>query len=276
MSISIDELKKIGLSVYDKVHPILGRKVAAETSKRGAGGDITMYIDTLAENTIIDIVKNYRLDLLLISEEVGEKYIGNQEKAIKNKRVLIVDPIDGSNNSVRGIPYCSVSIAYAEGTHMRDIVKSVIVNLNTKDVYWAEKGRGSFLNDERINISALGISDKPFFEINISPHNIKKNLELLDPIISKFHRIRILGSTALSLCQVASGSLEVFINLRKSNRLVDTAAGFLILKEAGGKFFSFEGEEIDLELGIDKRFSFIASNAQMEGFLRQNLITEKK
>jgi len=70
--------------------------------------------------------------------------------------------------------------------------------------------------------------------------------------------------------------LEVFINLRKSNRLVDTAAGFLILKEAGGKFFSFEGEEIDLELGIDKRFSFIASNAQMEGFLRQNLITEKK
>jgi len=136
MSISIDELKKIGLSVYDKVHPILGRKVAAETSKRGAGGDITMYIDTLAENTIIDIVKNYRLDLLLISEEVGEKYIGNQEKAIKNKRVLIVDPIDGSNNSVRGIPYCSVSIAYAEGTHMRDIVKSVIVNLNTEFEYW--------------------------------------------------------------------------------------------------------------------------------------------
>jgi fructose-1,6-bisphosphatase/inositol monophosphatase family enzyme len=271
MSISIDDLKEMGQRVYDNVHPILGKPSAAKISTKGAGGDMTMYIDTLAENTIIEYLKEFNFNLLLISEEVGEQFIGNHEEAIKNKRVLIVDPIDGSNNSVRGIPYSSVSIAYAEGTYMRDIVKSVIVNLNTKDFYWAEKGKGAFMNNQRIHVSELGTSDKPFFEINLSPHNIEKKLLFLNPIISKFHRIRILGSTALSLCLVASGNMEAFINLRKSNRLVDTAAGYLILKEAGGKLFSFEGTEIDLELAIDKRFAFIACNTQIEHFLKQNL-----
>jgi NAD+ kinase len=157
---------------------------------------------------------------------------------------------------------------------MRDIKRAIVVNLYTGDLYWAEKGLGAYLNDQKIYVSNFNISDKPFFEFNITPRNITNNLARLDPIISKFHRIRILGSTALSLCQVASGSMEAFINLRKSNRLVDTAAGFLILKEAGGKIFSFEGREIDLELGINKRFSFIACNAQIEGFLRKNLINK--
>lgn len=271
MSINIDELKEIALNVYEKIHPILGTESAAKTSTRGAGGDITMYIDTLAENIIIDGLKELGTNLLLISEEVGEKYIGNREEALKNKQVLIIDPVDGSNNSVRGIPYSSVSIAYAEGTHMRDIKRAIVVNLYTGDLYWAEKGLGAYLNDQKIYVSNFNINDKPFFEFNITPRNITNNLARLDPIISKFHRIRILGSTALSLCQVASGSMEAFINMRKSNRLVDTAAGFLILKEAGGKIFSFEGREIDLELGINKRFSFIACNAQIEGFLRKNL-----
>ena len=272
MSITIDDLKEMGQRVYDNVHPILGKPSAAKISTKGAGGDMTMYIDTLAENTIIEYLKESGFNLLLISEEVGEQFIGNHEEAIKNNRVLILDPIDGSNNSVRGIPYCSVSIAYAEGTHMRDIVKSVIVNLNTKDFYWAEKGKGAFMNSQKIHVSELGTSDKPFFEINISPHNIKKKLLFLNPIISKFHRIRILGSTALSLCQVASGSMEAFINLRKSNRLVDTAAGFLILKEAGGIIFSLDGEEINKNLSIDIRFPFIACNARIESFLRDKLI----
>jgi fructose-1,6-bisphosphatase/inositol monophosphatase family enzyme len=152
---------------------------------------------------------------------------------------------------------------------MRDIIKSVVINLNTEDVYWAEKGKGAFLNDQRIHVSDLGISDKPFFEINISPKNINKNLQLLSPIISKFYRIRILGSTALTLCQVAGGSMEAFINMRKSNRLVDTAGGYLILKEAGGNIFSFDGNEIDLELSINQRFPFIACNTQMESFLKE-------
>jgi fructose-1,6-bisphosphatase/inositol monophosphatase family enzyme len=274
MEPSIDIIKQLGLEVYEKVHPILGKKVAANKSTIGAGGDMTMYIDTLAENTIMEKLEELGIDLFLISEEVGEKYIGNQNDAIKNKQVFIVDPIDGSNNSVRGIPYCSVSIAYAKGSHMRDIAKSVVINLFTKDMYWAEKGKGAFMNGHQIHVSDLGISDKPFFEINISSKKINKNLQALNPIISNFYRIRILGSTALTLCQIASGSMEAFINMRKSNRLVDIAGGYLILKEAGGRIFSFEGKEIDLQLSINQRFPFIACNTQMESFLKEELINK--
>jgi fructose-1,6-bisphosphatase/inositol monophosphatase family enzyme len=60
--------------------------------------------------------------------------------------------------------------------------------------------------------------------------------------------------------------------MRKSNRLVDTAAGYLILKESGGKVLSFDGMDIDLELGIEQRFSFFACNVKLETFLRQALI----
>ena len=83
--------------------------------------------------------------------------------------------------------------------------------------------------------------------------------------------MRILGSSALTLCQIASGSMEVFINLRKSNRLVDVAAGMVILKEARGKFFSLDGTDIDQELSINVKFPFIACNAKLESFLKKEL-----
>ncbi|MHA1468500.1 MAG: inositol monophosphatase family protein, partial [Promethearchaeota archaeon] len=110
MELSINLLKIIALNVYDAIHPILGSKKAAEKADRGAGGDISMQIDLIAEKIVIDTLENENVNLLLISEELGERYIGSKEKAIKSQNVLIIDPVDGSNNAVRGIPYCSISI----------------------------------------------------------------------------------------------------------------------------------------------------------------------
>ncbi len=271
MELTIDFLKQIAINVFDVVSPLLGTKEAAKKSKRGAGGDISMNIDIVAENAIIETLEHASVDLLLISEEVGEKFIGDKEKAKKNHSTLIVDPLDGSNNAVRGVPYCSVSIAYAIGTKTSDTKKAIVLNLNTKDIYWAEKGRGAFLNDTKIHVSDLDISQKCFFELNIPLEYLMKNLQDLTSLIQKFYRMRILGSSALTLCQIASGSMEVFINLRNSNRLVDVAAGMLILKEAGGKFFSLDGAPIDYPLSIDVRFPFIACNANLESFLKKEL-----
>jgi myo-inositol-1(or 4)-monophosphatase len=147
MELSIDLLKQIAINVYDAINPILGTKRAAEKAQRGAGGDISMQIDLIAENIVIDTLENANVNLLLISEESGERYIGNKEKAIKSQNVLIIDPVDGSNNAVRGIPYCSISIAYAIGKSIKDIKKAVVLDLVSKDIYWAVKGEGAFLND---------------------------------------------------------------------------------------------------------------------------------
>ncbi len=271
MEFTIDYLKQLALKVYDAVHPLLGRKEASVKSERGAGGDMTMYIDQVAEEIIIQSLTKNKVNCLLISEEIGEKYIGDET----NQNILIIDPLDGSNNAVRGIPYCSVSIAYAIGNKMNDIIRAVVLDLNTKDIYWAEKGKGAFLNDAKIHVSDLNIRQKCFFELNLPMKNLMKNLQKLAPLIRRFYRIRILGSTALTLCQIAGGSMEAFINLRESNRLVDVAAGFLILKEAGGKIFSLNGEEINKELSIDLKFPFIASNVKLESFLKAELINKK-
>jgi len=271
MDLSIDFLKQVALDIYKVVNPLLGTREAAKKLNKGAGGDISMHLDIVAENAIIESLEKKNVPLLLISEEIGEKYIGDEEEAKKGQIKLIVDPLDGSNNAVRGVPYCSVSIAYAVGDRMNDIVKGVVLNLNTKDIYWAEKGKGAFLNGTKIHVSDLDISQKCLFELNLTMNNLMKNLQDLSPIIRKFYRIRILGSSALTLCQIANGSMEAFINLRKSNRLVDVAAGMLIVKEAGGKLFSLEGTEIDQELSIDVKFPFIASNAKLESFLKEVL-----
>jgi len=273
MELSINLLKKIALNVYDVIHPILGTNTAAEKSQKGVGGDISMYIDILAEKIIIDALKSEKVNTLLISEEIGEKYIGNRDKAINNHNVLIVDPVDGSNNAVRGIPYCSVSIAYAIGKSIKDIKKAVVLDLVSKDIYWAVKGEGAYLNDKKISVSNLDLSDNCFFELNLPKKNAFTYIERLKPIIERFYRIRILGSSALTLCQVAKGSMEAFINLRDSNRLVDVAAGFLILKEAKGQFFSLDGSEIDQKLSIDLKFPFVACNANLEPFLKNELST---
>lgn len=271
MELSINLLKLIALNVYDAIHPILGSKKAAEKAQRGVGGDISMQIDLIAENIVINTLENEKINLLLISEELGEKYIGNKEEAIKSQNVLIIDPVDGSNNAVRGIPYCSISIAYAIGKSIRDIKKAVVLDLVSKDIYWAVKGEGAYLNDKKIHVSNLNLSDNCFFELNLPKKNAFTHLERLKPIIERFHRIRILGSSALTLCQVAKGSMEAFINLRESNRLVDVAAGLLILKEAKGQFFSLDGSELDQKLSIALKFPFVACNANLEPFLRNEL-----
>ena len=275
MELSIDLLKQIAINVYDVIHPILGTKKAAEKAQRGAGGDISMQIDLIAENIVIDTLENENANLLLISEELGEQYIGNKEKAIKSQNVLIIDPVDGSNNAVRGIPYCSISIAYAIGKSIKDIKKAVVLDLVSKDIYWAVKGEGAFLNDKKIHVSNLNLTDNCFFELNLPEKTALTSIARLKPIIERFYRIRILGSSALTLCQVAKGSMEAFINLRDSNRLVDVAAGLLILREAKGKFFSLDGSEIDQQLSINEKFPFIACNSELESFLKEELVNKK-
>ena len=273
MGLSIDFLKFLATEIYKDVNPLLGTEEAGIKYEEGAGGDISMHIDLVAEKALLKTLNENSIDTLIISEEMGEKYIGSKEKAIESQSVLIVDPVDGSNNAVRGIPYCSVSIAYAKGKTVEDIEKAVVLDLNTKDIYWAEKGKGAFLDEKRIRVSNLDLSDNCFFELNLPKKEAFTNIETLKPIIERFHRIRILGSSALTLCQVAKGSMEAFINLRESNRLVDVAAGLLILREANGQFFSLDGNEIDQKLSIDSKFPFVACNANLEKFLKKEFLT---
>ncbi|MFX1448422.1 MAG: inositol monophosphatase family protein, partial [Promethearchaeota archaeon] len=137
------------------------------------------------------------------------------------------------------------------------------------DIYWASKEEGAYLNGKKIFVSNLDFSNKCFFELNLPKKNAFQHIERLKPIIQLFYRMRVLGSSALTLCQIAKGSMEAFINLRDTNRIMDVAAGLLILKEAGGKIFTLDGKELEEELSINLKFPFIACNSNLETFLKE-------
>ncbi|MBN1803493.1 MAG: hypothetical protein JW891_18430 [Candidatus Lokiarchaeota archaeon] len=271
MFITINFLKQIARSIYDKIHPILGTKEASIEMQRGAGGDISMKVDLIAENTVIDYLEKNNANILLISEEVGEKYIGNKNEIINNHFKLIVDPIDGSYNASRGIPFCCASLAFAVGDTLDDIQKSVIIDLSSGDIFWAEKEKGAFLNDQHISVSERGIGDKCVYELDFGLNALDGEIKTYGNILKYATHVRVMGSCALSLCQLAKGSIDAFVNFKSSMRLVDAAAGILILKEAGGSVIDFKGKQLSGKLSINQRFSFIASNKALESFFIREL-----
>jgi myo-inositol-1(or 4)-monophosphatase len=201
--ISIGLLKEMARDVYSNVKDLIGTEEGSAKIEKGAGGDISMKIDIIAENTVKDFLIKNQINITLISEESGKEYIGDESQKKGNENRLIVDPIDGSNNSSRGIPFYSVSIAFAKGYNFSSVQNAVILDLNTGDVFWAVKGEGAYLNDKRIYVSEKGLSDQLIFEVDFYIWNLRKKLKKYSSILRKLYRIRVMGSAALSLCLLA-------------------------------------------------------------------------
>ncbi|MBY9006756.1 MAG: hypothetical protein KGD63_08365 [Candidatus Lokiarchaeota archaeon] len=269
--IDIEFLKKLALFVYESISPIIGTKEAAKKIKRGAGGDISMHIDIMAEKIIINELKKNNINIMLISEEVGELIIGDKEIVKKNEEKLIVDPIDGSNNSIRDIPFFCVSIAYAKGSEINDVDKAVILNLKTKDIYWAEKGKGAFFNEEKIIRSENSSLDKLIFEIDLKLSEAAENFKKFSSVLNKIYRIRVMGCVALSFCLFAKGCIDGYINLKERMRVVDIAAAFLIVKESGGLIFSRGGEDLNISLSMESIPPLIACRPNLKHLIKKEL-----
>ncbi len=269
--VNLEFLKELATKVYKKISPLVGTDEAGTLYNRGKGGDISMKIDIVAEEIIIESLKTANVNVLLISEEIGEKYIGNRKEIERLNSKLIVDPVDGSTNSVRGIPFCSVSLAYAEGNDLDNIITTVIINLTTGEMFWAQKGKGAFFNGNKIKVSNIDPTENLIFEIDTSLENLFQELKKYYNILKDLHKVRVMGSLALSLCLLAKGAIDGYLNLRKGTRIVDMAAGYLIIKEAGGKVFSMSGEDLRSELSLNAKIPLAACNSHLESYLREKL-----
>lgn len=269
----IDILKKAVKFAYDKVYPLLGTLEGAEiTDEKGAGGDITTKIDSIAEQALIEIIKKKNIDFHLVSEEIGEKYLGDKKNYDKCMDYIIMDPIDGSLNANRGIPFCCISVAHANGPNSRNITEGVILNLYTKDIYWAIKGKGAYFNNRAISVTKLDDIDRAVIGVALNTSEpFSRVVQKHKPIIDEVYKVRTMGSVALELCQVAEGALDLFIDVRGTLRLLDCAAGILIVQEAGGIVFSNEGLPLELPLKIKSKCSIIASNRNLAEYIKNNL-----
>ena len=185
------------------------------------GRDIKLEIDRNSEKIIYEELKSTKISFL--GEEFGLK------KDSEDGLLWVVDPLDGTSNYFRGIDQCCVSIALMQN---ESSLLGVVYNFNSNDIYYASKGNGAYLNDIKIKVSS--ISDKSSASLTTGFPASEKTKNTLDFLgdLSKWKKIRMFGSAALSCAYVASGKCDVY--LEKGIYLWDIAAGICLVEEAGG------------------------------------------
>lgn len=215
----------------------------------GASGDKTYPIDKLAEDIILTGLDESGEALTVISEEIGKKDIKGGGKKI------LIDPIDGSRNAVSGIPFYCTSIAVVNGNTVGDIKLAYVVNLINGDEFWAEKGKGAFLNGEKITAQR----DDNFYLIAYEAQSPHEDIPRIIPLFAESRKTRCLGATALDLSYLACGAISVFANPSLS-RSFDFAGGWLLVKEAEGIFTDIKGNPIEtIEVSLKKSTSLLVS-----------------
>ena len=215
----------------------------------GASGDKTYPIDKLAEDIILTGLEESGEALTVISEEAGIKDIKSGGSKI------LIDPIDGSRNAVSGIPFYCTSIAVVDGNTVGDIKLAYVVNLVNGDEFWAEKGKGAFLNGEEITAQR----DDNFYLIAYEAQSPNKDLSRIISLLAQSRKTRCFGATALDLAYLACGAISVFANPSLS-RSFDFAGGWLLVKEAEGIFTDIKGNPIEtLEVSLKKSTSLLVS-----------------
>jgi myo-inositol-1(or 4)-monophosphatase len=191
---------------------------------RGLGGDETTAIDAAAERVIVARLEATGESFQLVSEELGEKAVGNGGPAR-----VVVDPIDGSVNAKRGIPFFALSIALAEGPAMGDVYFGYVYDFGSGEEWTASRGEGARLNGEELG----GQRPKETFEIlSLEATHTPFIAETSPGLVEVTRRLRVMGSLALSLCHLSAGRVDGVCSL-KNARAVDIAAAQLLVRERG-------------------------------------------
>ena len=230
------------------------------SNKEGVNNLVTE-ADHASEKAIMDVIRGDFPGHQLLGEESG-KFI--QDSNYK----WIIDPIDGTVNFAHRIPLNCVSIAIEKDG---DIIMGAVYNPHINEFFFAEKGKGSTLNDKTISVSnetqvlkSCLVTGFPYTYINM-PNG---PLDIFDKLIRRGVPVRRLGSAAIDLCWVACGRFDGFYEHKLEPW--DSAAGYLIVEEAGGKVTDHENKKFSIY-----QHKVLATNGKIHDEL-SDIITNKK
>ena len=187
----------------------------------GKGGDETVAVDAAAERVVLARFEAVDEEITIVSEEVGTFGAGPTH--------VVIDPIDGSLNAKRGIPFFALSIAVASGPAMGDVEFGYVHDFGTGEEWTATRGEGARLNGDLLG----GDAPKDRIEILSFEATLTSSVaEKAAAVVGIAHRLRIMGSLALSLCHLAAGRVDAVCSLKPA-RSVDIAAAQLLVRERG-------------------------------------------
>jgi myo-inositol-1(or 4)-monophosphatase len=240
------------VSDLERVLADLSTRVEREPVLRaGEGGDDTTAIDAAAEEAVVSRLEALGADLTLVSEELGIRTFG-AGGALR----VVVDPIDGSVNAKRGIPYFSLSLAVAEGPTMDDVTFGFVHDFGTGEEWVAERGRGARLDDTPLD----GPGPKETIEIlSLEGTTTEAIARVVAALPGIAQRVRVMGSLALSLCHLAAGRVDAVCCLKPA-RSIDIAAAQLLVRERGLAIELFEDPPFgDAPLDLGQRSRVVAA-----------------
>lgn len=220
--------------------------------------DLVTDVDRTAERAVKSLLGDRFPDDVILGEESG------QEGESTNR--WIVDPLDGTTNYCHGVPHYGVSIAFERDGRI-DV--GVVHHTPTDDTYTAVRGNGAYRNGTRLSVSTTDTLDASLVGTGFSPGTEpdERLLDVLQSVVQRAHGIRRLGSATAELVAVAEGTLDTYYRTDLSPW--DTAAGILLVEEAGGTVTDFEGGE------TNRRETVLATNGRVhdefERFLRERL-----
>ena len=235
------------LPTRDDREPVIGQ---------GKGGDDTTAIDDGAERlavTRLEQLADRGISFRLVSEELGERRFGDDE----SPWVVVVDPIDGSLNAKRCLPFYCISIAFADGPTVDDARFGYVLDLGSGEEWVATAGEGATVNGRPLG----GVRPKPRLGIvDFEATNAALIADASARLDGHVGRIRVLGALALALCQLADGRLDGVASLKPS-RSVDIAAAGLIVREAGGAVYLPDDPDLALDLVSRSRVTVARDDA---------------
>lgn len=201
------------------------------SNKEGVNNLVTE-ADHASEKAIFEVIRQDYPDHYILSEEAGAITMDSNYK-------WIIDPIDGTVNFANGLPLCCVSVGIEQAG---DMILGAVYNPFIREFFFAQKGYGATLNDKKIQVSdetsvskACLVTGFPYTYLD-QPNG---PLEVFSRLIRSGVPVRRLGSAAIDLCWVAAGRFDGFYEHKL--QAWDSAAGFLIVEEAGGRVSDFKG-----------------------------------
>jgi myo-inositol-1(or 4)-monophosphatase len=193
--------------------------------------DLVSNVDIASEKKIIEIIKTQYPDHGILCEESVGHETGSDYK-------WIIDPLDGTHNYIYGITTYGISIALE---YKGELILGLVYIPPSDEMYLAEKGKGAYLNGERIHVSDRNLEEAMVIFDSTLHTDRADRIKFLDVLVDKAFGLRISGSAARNLTYIASGCADLIVEY--GDKPWDFAAGGLLLEEAGGKLTTLDGEK---------------------------------
>lgn len=218
--------------------------------------DLFTEMDKRVENKIVSSIRKNFPEDDIVTEESDLEQRGSD-------RVWYLDPISGSTNYAHGLPIYGISLALEVEGEMKS---GVIYNSVEDEVFYAEKNKGAFVEGREISVSDVNEIEKAVVSTTFpyDEEERKRNLEYFDRIATKVEGIRRTGSVSVDLTYLALGTIDGFWSIGLEPW--DSAAGWLLAEESGGKVTRIDGGDYGLEAD-----SMLVSNREIHEAMMENL-----